>query len=330
MGGRSDGAVAPGARTVDIPQYVSWRDPAEGSFTLDVPDGWTVTGGVKWNTIYSPRQWVKARSPDNRILVFYGDPDLLPRFVPNPEYTALGWRAGQVVRNTAGTSVFMEPYLTGEDFAREFSAQTSCDRPSPRATYRLQTETNALARAYADFSTVADFQITAGEFLYSCGGFDGYTHAVTMSFSPQGGDGISTWDIFAIGGFTAAGGTGNYEVGRRVLLHMASSLRIDPDWLQKTQAALGSANGAMIQASNTAANIMLHSAQLSMAAHDSSAQKWSDIILGQQHMCDDLNRCSETTNACDYIWDLAGKFECGPSDGSPPDSRNWRLTHRQE
>jgi hypothetical protein len=133
-----------------------------------------------------------------------------------------------------------------------------------------------------------------------------------------------------VAGFSAGGGAGNYEIGRQAMLRMAATFRIDPDWQQNTQRHLGSANDAMVQASNAAEDIMLQSARSSMASHERIAQKWSDITLGQQHVCDELNRCRETTNACDYVWSLADDFVCGPSDGSPPDSRGWHLTHRTQ
>lgn len=306
--------------------YFEWRDPQQGSFTVEVPSGWSIAGGVAWNTLYSPQQWVKARSPDRNILVFYGDPNILPRMVPNPVYDRAGWTAGRVIRNPAGTAILMEPYRTGEAFAAEFTRRTSCARPASQGNFPLRNETTGLERAMQPFASVIHTTVTAGEYLFSCGRFEGYAHAVTL----LAGGAPSTWVVLGVRGFNAAGGAGNYEIGRDVMLRMASSFQIDPAWEAHLQQALGAANSAMVQASHAMEEMMRQSGRRALAAHSRAAQNWSDIILGQQHVCDDLGRCQETTNRCDHVWSLAGSFVCGPSDGNPPDARPWHETHRSE
>lgn len=319
----------PGSATQNSPQldFVQWRDPQEGSFTVDVPAGWQIEGGVKWNTIFSPRQWVKARNPEHTSLIFIGDPDLLPRFVPNLQYDQLGWRAGSEIQNTAGTRVLMDVYRPGELFAFAH-AGTVCNRPQNLGTYRLNDETAALSRALEPFSQYLSFTITSGETYFSCGGFDGYIHAVTLLAGQRGGTGVENWDILAVDGFSALNPR-DYEIAHQAYLRMTATFQIDAQWRDSVNQHLGTAAGIMTQASAAMEHMALESAQNAMDAHTRIVNKWSNIILGQEHRCTDAGDCQMTSNRCDYVWKNRDGMFCGPSDGSPPPlaSGPWQPTH---
>jgi hypothetical protein len=53
-----------------------FTDPAEHAFTIELPAGWAVDGGVRRvSDVYVP-YWVRAVAPNGAIEIFFGDPDV--------------------------------------------------------------------------------------------------------------------------------------------------------------------------------------------------------------------------------------------------------------
>lgn len=77
--GRMD---APRGGSVDL-QWATWRDPAEAAFTVPVPRGWAVQGGLMRPNTLQWRPEVVATSADGSASVRFGDGSLQLFFVPN-------------------------------------------------------------------------------------------------------------------------------------------------------------------------------------------------------------------------------------------------------
>lgn len=56
-----------------LPDMVPWRDPAEGSFTVPVPRGWRVDGGMRRPNPIAYRPEILVASPDDAIQLRLGD-----------------------------------------------------------------------------------------------------------------------------------------------------------------------------------------------------------------------------------------------------------------
>ena len=65
-GGREEISVA----------FVPWTDSRERAFSLKVPKGWRVSGGLFRFASVDTRPFVEAGSPDNNIRIFLGDAEL--------------------------------------------------------------------------------------------------------------------------------------------------------------------------------------------------------------------------------------------------------------
>jgi len=68
------GPPTPAAYPQDGVSYTRFTDPQAGTFTVDVPQGWDVRGGLNHFNLGDRRMFVEARSPEG-ILALYGDPD---------------------------------------------------------------------------------------------------------------------------------------------------------------------------------------------------------------------------------------------------------------
>jgi hypothetical protein len=61
--------------------YAQWKDPLEQAFTLDVPRGWAIEGGMYRNDAMDERQYARAVSPDGRIIVNIFDPRVARNYI---------------------------------------------------------------------------------------------------------------------------------------------------------------------------------------------------------------------------------------------------------
>src|SRR6202451_3693400 len=77
-----------GARTVTAAPagnitWVKFTDPLEQAFTLEVPQGWTVKGGMFRLGYSDHREMVDMTSPDGKINIRLGDLSIPPYFLPH-------------------------------------------------------------------------------------------------------------------------------------------------------------------------------------------------------------------------------------------------------
>src|ERR1700685_3498114 len=79
---RASGRDAANAPSGNL-SWVKFTDPLEQAFTLEVPQGWTVKGGMFRLGYSDHRQMVDMTSPDGKINIRVGDLSIPPYFVPN-------------------------------------------------------------------------------------------------------------------------------------------------------------------------------------------------------------------------------------------------------
>jgi len=77
----SASAGAPAKGLTDV-SWVTFTDPNENAFSIEVPRGWKVVGGVVRKIPLWPSAVVRALSPDQRTLLAMGDPDSVPYQAP--------------------------------------------------------------------------------------------------------------------------------------------------------------------------------------------------------------------------------------------------------
>lgn len=74
-------AGAPAKGLTDV-SWTTFTDPNEDAFTIDVPRGWKVVGGIIRRTPLWPSAVVRVLAPDRRTLIAVGDPDSVPYQAP--------------------------------------------------------------------------------------------------------------------------------------------------------------------------------------------------------------------------------------------------------
>jgi hypothetical protein len=331
-----------------IPPFVQWIDPTEKAFTVEVPQGWTINGGTRWQGPTAARGFVTAESSEGRIHVFLDDPDIVGRQVPHPMYAQLGWKEGARLTAPSGDPLLIARFETGEQFAQHYIGMKLCPRPEITRMAPLQEDSRRITTEIAPYARAmnAIAQASVGEASFRCSGKEGYTYATTLLISPPNPAGVHGWAVYKLAGYTVADPTA-HELARYVMYKMLASLTIDKTWEAQYQRKVQDTTGNVIRMQNALTQEVLRRAKqdadesLARLNHpnpgvqglgrnkgsdDRLSKQRSETILGQKRVCDDLGRCESVDNSHDHYWmDHSGRTVPGPASGGPPDNSGvWR------
>jgi hypothetical protein len=104
-----------------LPRMGAWRDPQEAAFTIPVPEGWNVKGGLRRFSAVDTRPEVFASSPDNTILLSVGNSAVPPFSLPTRMGMSLGFAEGQWYSPNGGLDrSFIMRYLPGASFLTQY------------------------------------------------------------------------------------------------------------------------------------------------------------------------------------------------------------------
>lgn len=202
---------------------LSWshfQDPFEHAFTLDVPQGWTVRGGLFRLGYSDERPMVDLRSPDGAIEIRLGD-------VAIPSYTAPNQfhaHEGEVYDLGAQARLIVARYRTGPEFAVLYSHArfgNKCSNPQPDSADAGLTMPDYLPQEQNAT------QSSAGQIAYRCETQAGtrVVFAYTKTALYQG-----IWQVPTIVSFIAS--PENAASARTVALRCVRSLEIRPEWME--------------------------------------------------------------------------------------------------
>ena len=335
------GAQAAAQDTAEAVTFVTWKEPNEGAYTLGVPRGWKVSGGIVRRTPVDMRSALNVTSPDGVIQIFVGDYDLMPRREPDQLTQAAGMREGNVYNET-----LMARYLTGVQFAERYPAWKLCRQPQIVQSGVLGRETESVNAEVARFArgmgsaTVA----TVGEAIFRCAqGGDGFVMATTLLLRPASGPGPSMWFVYQLAGFVTRDPAQGY-FAKYVLSHMLASLQTNREWEIRSAQVAGQYANAMMQINNAVTQSTIQHAR--QQAAQGSAGGWNhpntggvpkitrdpgveqrrdDANRGTRRVCDDVGTCKTVDNSWSNVWrDHSGNVVPGGASGYPPDySGQW-------
>lgn len=167
-GGENSGGRPTGGTSVPMPRTFSWRDPNEGAWTIQVPEGWRPQGGIRRVSNLDVRGEVRLWSPDGASLVQYNDTRFEKCTVPGPQAitTAPPIGAGRWCQVQTGLQV-AEAYVT-HMWARDLglsNIQMSVrrDRPDLAAPHNQESARNGLGNYQYSFGEVEFRAIRNGQ-----------------------------------------------------------------------------------------------------------------------------------------------------------------------
>jgi len=204
---------------------VSWtqfQDPFEKAFTVDVPQGWTVKGGLFRLGYSDERTMVDLASPDGSIEIRLGDVAIPSYVAPGPNHPE-----GSIYDLGAQAQMVVARYRTGPQFAVLYSHARFgklCQNP--------QTDTTLAALTVPDYVPAAPGTGTAsaGQIAYRCDTTAGprlvFAYAKTI---PVG----QLWQVAALVSFVAP--PDQAGTAQSLAQHCAQSFRLNPAWMQYQQ-----------------------------------------------------------------------------------------------
>jgi hypothetical protein len=333
--GSRHAAAAPPKAAGSAIAFARWTEPREKSFTIDVPKGWEINGGLNWTGPIDPQMFVSAKSADGTMQVFIGDPDILPRQVPGG-WTRMqtGVGEGGVFRTPSGGRALVQRFLDGVQFAKAHVSQRVCQRPQwlraaplPDAAREATTALASEARAYN-----VVFSASAGETGFDCGGALGYTASTTVLVQSPASP-MQFWAVLSVSGFLATDPARAIEA-RYVMEHMVATMKKDPAWVQAWEQRVRQVTGAVISMQNATTAEHLRAARnasdaLARLNHPNpgvshpGGRRDSNVnsVLGTRHVCDAIGRCDTVSDDHESVFiDHSGRIAAGRAGGAPPDN----------
>jgi hypothetical protein len=343
-------AASGGANTF----FTTWHDPRENAFELGVPKGWKVTGGWIRKNAVDAGGVVRAQSPDGKIQIIIGDPNIQSYQTPGRASQMMGLREGQPVAN-GGSSVIISRFLSGSQFAQQFIRSTMCREAAVTDASELREltiEMNSTLQAYSNQRFGAQFasQASAGDAEYRCGGGAGYVQATTLwirAASVQAANAGAAWWVWRLGAYQVSD-VQQSGLAYYVLNTMLETFKFDPRWSARNEQNVDAAAKASMkaqddiakkasdfahgQASKASAGGYNHpnTGQLPQdlrkkwATEYNSLQKRGDAVSGTTWMHtangDNVRVSNSSTN---YWRNAAGDVIPGPESGSPPPGGGW-------
>jgi len=201
--------------------WTNFQDPFEQAFSVEVPRGWKVRGGLFRMGFSDERPMVDLLSPDGRINVRLGDLSIPTYTMPN----AYHQREGEPYDLGAQAQLVVARYRTGPEFAVMYS----------HARF-YQDCRNAAGDAGDLGFTIPDYiptegpapAGTAGAIAYHCGAgaMERIAFAYAKTFQSGG-----IWSVMTLGSFISS--PDKASIARAVLLHCAQTFKLTPAWIEK-------------------------------------------------------------------------------------------------
>ncbi len=195
-----------------------FEDPFEHAFSLAVPQGWTVRGGLFRLGYSDTRIMVDARSPDGAVAIRLGDVAIPSYALPAGYHT----REGEIYDLGAQARLIVARYRTGPEFAVLYSQARFhglCSDPQPDmgdAGFEIPDNLRQLAGTGS-----------AGQIAWHCKTPNGPRVAFVYTQTAQA-NGI--WQVPILLSFLAP--PEKVELARSIILEMAGSFHLNPAWIE--------------------------------------------------------------------------------------------------
>ncbi len=207
-----------------VAQWVTFTDPVEHAFTIEVPQGWRIAGGIRRYAASEAPAWVTAQSPDGSIELFLNDPSVGNFTLP----TAVFAEGAQVpgVHNRPWTVMRYRP---GAEYAAKYGLQSlpAACQDVRQAGMQARPNVEAVMRQTVQGASRLD----GGEADFTCtrGGraLTATVIAGTALTNFPGGGGV--WQVPVL--FGGLSPPGQEAQAAEVLLHMQGSYKADPQFL---------------------------------------------------------------------------------------------------
>lgn len=282
-----------------------WTDPQEKSFTMSVPHGFKVDGGLFRVSPVDLRLHVRMSSDDGAIHLGFGDKDV-------PKYSSQqNGVEGSIYNPGYGNTLTVKRFVSGGNYAAQYATNNALALGCPGAV-ATGTELDELTQQLQAASTQASApfrkRVSAGEATLTCSkdGRDhvGYIFAkLELTLDNMGGD-TGTWYADLIG-FSAPKDRADYA--RSIATVAYQSIRVDPTWQQAQGTVTMNTAQIVSTTSNQIANMLNQQYVKTQGTMDRIFRNWSNATLGQTDVVDSATgETYKIASGKNYYWRKAG------------------------
>lgn len=243
------------SHTSPIP-FVSFTDPKESAFTVEVPKGWAVQGGLFRFAAVDPRPALELRSPDGAIRITSGDAEIPTFALPSQTLAWAGFHEGSWYSPGYGVRMMVRRYLPGGQLAEEYVRSrvwSAAGCADGRITDRQDRKdlSQAVNEIYGRLGAGnAVVRLDLGEIRFSCTRngepWQGYYLAGTLLVGSQAG---GIWHVDHLIGYAAS--QRQAPVAEAVLLRLIGTARLNPEWIRRQQ-DLAASTSQIVASTNSA------------------------------------------------------------------------------
>jgi hypothetical protein len=202
--------------------WVKFTDPLEQAFTLEVPQGWKVKGGMFRLGYSDHREMIDMTSPDGKINIRIGDLSIPPYFLPNQSH-----REGEIYDLGAQAQGRVARYRTGQEFSAAYGKvrlARVCTTVTPKQS-NLPPIAKPIEPAGENNSTS---KTSDGEATYSCASSQGARVAYVFS---QTAPAEGLWQVTNLVSYVAP--DAQVAETRTILEHSEKTFVLSLAWIQK-------------------------------------------------------------------------------------------------
>jgi hypothetical protein len=297
---------APAPKTQPQIQFVQWREPREGAYTLEVPAGWTVEGGVVRPDSTGTRSQVVMTAPGNRHIVWYGDWNLPRQFTQAGstirnlgDYATQGQGQGYVLANYQDAPTFAAGYLQ----QRFGQVQVTNVTQLPDLEQHYVQVSAFIGRPQERHSAaMVEFQLADGR--------QGAMSVVT-SVTPNGFDDGALWTVQDISGFVSA--PDELAIGALAYAHGRRTTHMDPRWFAGELGANQAAAAQLQQSRDEISAIQAGIVEQRWASNTQIADQGGQLLSGTTTLIDPQTGERFETQATNkyYFRDVTGEAQNG-------------------
>ena len=301
--GHPSRAAKPVVAASDV-TYVSWTDPREGAFSLQVPKGWSVEGGLIRRNALDPRAVLRIKSPDGAILLSGGDGEIPGFVLPNPQWSRV-FPEGSWYSPGAGIQWQVRRFTPALPFGEEWlqlRLQNLCTGLEIRDRRDRSDLAEQMDREAAGFRQFGRVTNSAGDIAFTCteGGQPRQGYLLVTTQLLQAGV-LNIWYAKDLLGYLAV--PSRVGQAQAILAHVASSVQVNPQWVARQQQTT-------MQVSQIAAQTQEHISRTIMSSYWNRAnveqelsRKWENAILGTTDVVDPVTgEQRKIYNSSDYYW----------------------------
>jgi hypothetical protein len=201
--------------------WVRYTDSAEGAFSIEVPVGWQVQGGMYRFGYFDVRWMIDVRSLDGKLILRINDPNVPPYVLPGPHVAPLG----HAEIKPQQYQMMVENYREAEPYADSYARHrfgSVCKSMTPRAA-------DWQPKMPASWQGETGSRMTQASVSYDCATSDGPRTVIVFAINtlhPQSG----LWQSVPV---SIIATPDNVPLGESMMQRMIDSWAATPEWLKQ-------------------------------------------------------------------------------------------------